>query len=1018
LADQQRLLREVFAAHRGEVIDTQGDSFFVAFRGAADAVAAAVAIQRALAGHRWPDGADVRVRIGIHTGEASATEERYLGLSVHRAARVGGAAHGGQVLVSDSTRSLVEDDLPAGVFLRDLGSHRLKDIDRPERISQLVAEGLRLEFPPLRGAEPVKAPPLLRRRSVLAATLAGVIAAAVAIPVFALSSGSGGGVALAGVGVDSVGVIDASTGRITASVPVESGPSSIAVGAGSIWTANTNADTVSRIEPKTSAVVQTIPVGHAPSGVAIGDGFVWVANSLDGTVSRIDPRVSGGRVVGDAIPVGNSPSSIAFGQGHVWVANSGDRTIVRIDPGSGDVGQPISVPAGADAIAVGDGAVWVASESEGSVSRIDPRTGRVIQSINVGNGPSAIAIGPGAVWVLNTLEGTVSRIDPASNEERAKFAVGNGPSGIAVSQDGKSVWVSEPRDGALSLIDPARNAVDKSKTIQTGNRPAGVALSSGTLYVTVRASNLSHRGGTLTIATTSNGSPSGSEAGDIDPAHGYGRWWLLTATNDGLLTYGHGGATEGNQLVADLARSVPTPSDGGKTFTFQLRSGIRYSNGALVRPADFRRGIERALATNGESPPGAYFRDIVGSDACTKKRCDLSKGIETDPVSNAVTFHLTAPDPDFLYKLALPTTAAVPADTPLKAQLPLPATGPYMIASYDPKHGIRLVRNPRFHEWSAAAQPNGYPDQIVEKWGYTSKTAARAVEQGKADLTSFDNTVPPALLTELSGRFNGQLHENPTLATGFIVLNTRVAPFNDVRVRRAVNFAVNRNRWVALRSAHLFRPSCQVLPPNVPGYRPYCPYTIHPGFGRYNGPDLAKAKKLVAASGTRGRSISILLARDAFSPPALNYFVSVLNELGYRARLDVVDGSVYSLAGDSRRKVQAMGSLWYADYPLASNFFLPLLSCRSYVPRTANNGNWAEFCNRRIDTLMARAQAKQTTDPQGAAALWAQVDREIVDQAPFVVIFTPQELQFTSTRARNYVYSSAGGALLDQLWVR
>jgi class 3 adenylate cyclase len=152
------------------VIDTQGDSFFVAFRSAADALSSAVEGQRALAAHRWPEGAAVRVRIGVHTGEAAATGERYLGLSVHRAARIGGAAHGGQMLLSDSTRSLVEDDLPEGVFFRDLGSHRLKDIDRPERISQLAAEGLQAEFPPLRGAERVKPSPILRRRSLLAAT--------------------------------------------------------------------------------------------------------------------------------------------------------------------------------------------------------------------------------------------------------------------------------------------------------------------------------------------------------------------------------------------------------------------------------------------------------------------------------------------------------------------------------------------------------------------------------------------------------------------------------------------------------------------------------------------------------------------------------------------------------------------------------------------------------------------------------------------------------------------------------
>ena len=163
MADQQRLLREAFAANRGEEIDTQGDSFLAAFRSARDALVAAIAIQRSLAAHAWPEGSGVRIRIGIHTGEAAAAGERYVGLSVHRAARVGAAAHGGQVLLSSSTRELVEDDLPEGVFLRDLGVHRLKDIDRPERISQLAAEGLRVEFPPLRGADMVKPSPILRR---------------------------------------------------------------------------------------------------------------------------------------------------------------------------------------------------------------------------------------------------------------------------------------------------------------------------------------------------------------------------------------------------------------------------------------------------------------------------------------------------------------------------------------------------------------------------------------------------------------------------------------------------------------------------------------------------------------------------------------------------------------------------------------------------------------------------------------------------------------------------------------
>ena len=131
LVEHERILRETFAAHDGRLVDTQGDSFFVAFRRAKDAVAAAVDAQRDLAAGSWPEGTDMRVRMGLHTGEPQVGEERYVGLGVHKAARIGAAGHGGQVLLSRTTRELVEDELPQGVTVRDLGERRLKDLERP-----------------------------------------------------------------------------------------------------------------------------------------------------------------------------------------------------------------------------------------------------------------------------------------------------------------------------------------------------------------------------------------------------------------------------------------------------------------------------------------------------------------------------------------------------------------------------------------------------------------------------------------------------------------------------------------------------------------------------------------------------------------------------------------------------------------------------------------------------------------------------------------------------------------------
>ena len=151
LADHQRLLRAAFAAHGGYEVDTQGDSFFIAFASAREALLAAVEGQLALLSHTWPEGVEIKVRMGLHTGQAVASDGRYTGLAVHRAARIGAAGHGGQILVSQATQTLLEDEEEdLHVFLRDLGEQRLKDLDRPVRLYQAAADGLPASFPPIR----------------------------------------------------------------------------------------------------------------------------------------------------------------------------------------------------------------------------------------------------------------------------------------------------------------------------------------------------------------------------------------------------------------------------------------------------------------------------------------------------------------------------------------------------------------------------------------------------------------------------------------------------------------------------------------------------------------------------------------------------------------------------------------------------------------------------------------------------------------------------------------------------
>ncbi|HWQ02651.1 MAG TPA: adenylate/guanylate cyclase domain-containing protein, partial [Gaiellaceae bacterium] len=149
VADHRRILREAFGSTDGREVDTQGDAFFYSFRRAKDAVTAAVAGQRALAAHEWPDGAEVKVRMGLHTGEPAVGEEGYIGLDVVRAARICSAGHGGQVLLSETTRALVGGDLPEGVAIRDLGEQKLKDV-RAEHLYQLELDGRPTYFPMLK----------------------------------------------------------------------------------------------------------------------------------------------------------------------------------------------------------------------------------------------------------------------------------------------------------------------------------------------------------------------------------------------------------------------------------------------------------------------------------------------------------------------------------------------------------------------------------------------------------------------------------------------------------------------------------------------------------------------------------------------------------------------------------------------------------------------------------------------------------------------------------------------------
>ena len=1026
LSEHRRILRAAFEEHGGQEIDTQGDSFFVAFRKARDAALAAAEAQRALAAHPWLEGVEFRVRMGLHTGEPSVGDEGYHGLGVHRAARIMAAGHGGQVLLSQATCSVLEDDELPGIGIRDVGQHRLKDLDRPEHIYQLEIEGLPVEFPSLRTeastayagheAELEKAARAavwrarFRTRRWLAAAVAGLVAAGGLIAALVLILGSPGNAhALSHVDANAVGLINAATGKISKEVPVGATPGRLAVGKGAVWVTNADDGTVSRIDPLKKIVVQTIPVGSSPSGITTGNGAVWVVNSLDGTVSRIDPKKD---AVVQTIDVGNGPASIVYAAGSVWVANTGDETITKINA---DNGKAKTLQIAASELAFGDGTLWASQRTANRVVRIDPAKGNVVQIIPVGNAPSGLAFGSGAAWVANSLDGTVSRIDPTTNSVAVTIPTGNGPAAVAVGSSG--VWVSNEFGGTLARIDPRIDQV--VRRINVGDRPQGVAISGGTVLVSVRRSGAGHRGGTLTMRM--------NRAEDsIDTAVAYDSTSLpiLRMTNDGLVAFNQASGLAGTQLVPDLAVSLPPPTDGGRTYTFRLRPSIRYSTGKPVKASDFRSTFERLFKIG--KLPVQYYDGIVGAARCKErpKRCDLSQGIVSADAAKTVTFHLVAPDPEFLFKLALGFAYVQPAGTPPQEVRThsLPATGPYVIASYRPGHVIRLKRNPHFHGWSKAAQPDGYPDQIVFKIGGTPDEAVNEVIGGKADtFSTAQSETPPsaARMDSLTARFASQVHTSPQAATVALFLNTRLAPFNRLDVRRALNYAADRAAAVqAVGGPAVAQITCQILPPQFPGYRPYCPYTAGaPADGSWVAPDLAKAQALVARSGTRGMKITVWSWADlgGLGP----YTVKLLRSLGYRTSMKVRAGFGYfPVTGDSRTKAQIGTEEWIADYPEASGFFNALFTCASFLPNTPVNLNASEFCDPRIDRQIGRALTEQATNPDTARGLWERVDMQAVDQGPWVPLVNPKVVDVLSKRVGDYQYSPQLGMLLDQLWVR
>jgi ABC-type transport system substrate-binding protein/DNA-binding SARP family transcriptional activator/streptogramin lyase len=835
-----------------------------------------------------------------------------------------------------------------------------------------------------------------RRGGATALLLAGVVGALIIV------GHSGSAHALARIDASSAGAIDPGTNRLVDQVRVGAGPGRIAAGFGSLWVVNDFDSTVARVDPA-SGNVQTIQVDSDPTAIAVGGGFVWVASTGTRSVDRIDPQLNRRT---QRTPVGNGPSGIAISPGVIWVTNRLDDTVTEVDSKNGTVRRTLNAGPSPSDIAYGLGALWIANESSSSVTRLDPATGG-LQQIPVGNGPAGVAVGYGSIWVANSLDGTVSRINPNSHVVTS-FAVGSGPSSVLAS-DG-AIWVADSYGGRIDRIDPATNHV--VHTIAVGSGPQSLASSGGRIWLSARETAAVHRGGTLRLFDWR-----GHDSLDVGVGYSPTSWSLFAVSGDGLVGFKRVGGLDGGTLVPDLAASLPGPADSGRIYTFQLRHGIRYSNGDRVRASDLRRALERVFRLG--SPRLDLYAGLVGASACSKARCDLSRGVVADDRKQTVTLHLRKPDPEFLYKLAIPFAYLVPREVSMTkpARLGVPGTGPYMIQSYTDSRVV-LVRNQHFRQWSAAAQPNGYPDRIELTYNADFGKQLTAVEQGKADLMQ---SFPVSRLNEITTRYAAQVHVFGRSQTAAIFLNTREPPFDNLAARQAFNYAIDRGKIVTgYGGVDGAAVTCQILPAGMPGYRPYCPYTRDPSAnGIWTGPDLARGRKLVAASHTQGQKVVVWAPTKPFQIAAGKEAVATLNRLGYGASLKLVSSDVYfAKVADSRTHAQAGFAAWSQDYPAASNF-LTLFTCGAFQPASANNNNNPEICDRHLDRAVNRALTQQSSGAhQASNESWAALDRLVTNLAPWVPIVNPREVVVVSRRVGNVQSNTQWGVLIDQLWVK
>jgi peptide/nickel transport system substrate-binding protein len=477
----------------------------------------------------------------------------------------------------------------------------------------------------------------------------------------------------------------------------------------------------------------------------------------------------------------------------------------------------------------------------------------------------------------------------------------------------------------------------------------------------------------------------------IDPQLSYTLegWEVLWNVYTPLLTYKHERGEAGTEVVPGLAEAMPEVSSDGKTYKLKLRPNMKYSDGTPIKASDFTYAIQRLFKT--ESGGSVFYDGIIGAKDYAGDKAQTISGIQTDDNTGDITIQLDAPNGTFNNVLGLMFAAPIPPNTPLDQDAtpsPPPSSGPFMITNVDAPRTLTLERNPQFQtvkDAGADEVADAGVDKITLTENKNNSAQVTDIEQNKVDFM----IDPPASdrLAEVKNRYGNRFRLEESINTYYFWMNNQTPPFNDLRVRQAINYAVDPEALNRIFGGRL-HPTQQILPPGMPGYEE---------FKLYPGPDLNRAKQLIAEANPPDRNITVWTNDEPDRRRIGEYYHDLLRQLGFNATLKVIAGDVYytTIGNQSTPDLDTGFASWYQDFPHPDDFFRPLLHGDSILPTNGNNLSRANIpdLNAQVDELLT-----QQLGDGGVKEDYATVDRAYMEQAVWVPYGNEQFATFVSER--------------------